>query len=161
MKNLKKISATLLIAIITFTSFAQGPQKSDQEKAAMREKMDALKVAYITDKLDLSEKEAKAFWPIYNQNIEDKKGLKSNFSKPDQKREELSDAALEKKINEKFANEQKKLDLDIAYTNKLKSVIGIQKVAKLYKAEHSFKKEMFDKLKKDGEHSTNCEHQKR
>ncbi len=40
------------------------------------DKIKALKIAFITEKLNLSEKEAQQFWPIYNSYHEDMSNLK-------------------------------------------------------------------------------------
>ncbi len=58
--NINKYIATLgLLLFLTVASFAQ--DRPD------REKIKALKVAFITERLDLSSKEAQLFWPIYNE----------------------------------------------------------------------------------------------
>ena len=54
---MKKIVLLICFAFIFYNSSAQsGP----------REKIEAFKVAFITDQLNLSSKEAQQFWPIYN-----------------------------------------------------------------------------------------------
>lgn len=53
-----KLYLVILVLATSFT-FAQGnPEK--------REKVKALKVAFLTEKLALSSEEAQKFWPIYN-----------------------------------------------------------------------------------------------
>ena len=37
-----------------------------QKKRESREKIRTLKIAYVTEKLNLTENEAQKFWPIYN-----------------------------------------------------------------------------------------------
>ena len=50
---------TLIITLLlTMNVVAQSPEK--------RERIKALKVAFITEKLELTESEAQKFWPIYN-----------------------------------------------------------------------------------------------
>ena len=53
-----KLYVILFVLVSCFT-FAQG----NQEK---REKIKALKVAFLTEKLALTSDEAQKFWPIYN-----------------------------------------------------------------------------------------------
>ena len=57
MNNKKKI---VLFAFLLGTTIIVGQHKPD------REKIKTLKVAFITDELDLSSSEAEKFWPIYN-----------------------------------------------------------------------------------------------
>ena len=54
---------------MSINSFAQ---KHDKEK------IKALKVAHITEQLDLTAKEAQAFWPVYNANEEAHYKLRDN-----------------------------------------------------------------------------------
>lgn len=152
MKTITKIGSTLFLLLIMFSASAQshqkgGSTKTDAEKAAMKEKMETLKVAYITEKVELTASEAKEFWPVYNQYKEEMRSLKTE-SKGDKKDlSTLSDAELEKMVYSRFDKEQKKLDIERTYSDKFKKIIGIQKVVKLYKAEQDFKKEMFEKIK--------------
>lgn len=51
----------LLVLLIPLAGMAQG------HKHNYREALRAKKVAYITDHLDLSVKDAQQFWPVYNE----------------------------------------------------------------------------------------------
>ncbi|AUP80796.1 sensor of ECF-type sigma factor [Flavivirga eckloniae] len=53
---MKKIALYILLFLLSFNVFAQHN----------RERLKALKVSFITEKLDLTEKEAQKFWPVYN-----------------------------------------------------------------------------------------------
>ena len=50
---------TFLILLVTFNSFSQGFK-------GRKDKVKALKIAYITEELNLTTEEAQRFWPIYN-----------------------------------------------------------------------------------------------
>ncbi|HPV87805.1 MAG TPA: hypothetical protein PKU85_01145 [Bacteroidales bacterium] len=45
----------------------QRPRKSDQERRAEREAVQAQKVAFITQKVGFTAEEAEKFWPLYNE----------------------------------------------------------------------------------------------
>ena len=53
---MKTITSIVFIISFSIFSFAQ----------PNRDKIKTLKIAFITEKLDLSEKEAQQFWPVYN-----------------------------------------------------------------------------------------------
>ena len=57
MNKLRKI---ILIGILITTTTFYGQRRPD------REKIKTLKVAFITERLDLSSSEAETFWPAYN-----------------------------------------------------------------------------------------------
>ena len=158
MKKIKTLP--LLIAAVLLSTIAFGQKDQQQGKRPTKEKIKALKIAHITNSLDLSTNEAQQFWPVYNE-LEAKmdefhEKRKANRKKSKQETE-LSDAELEKVLNERFADKQTELDLRKEYYNKFKTVLPIQKVAKLYKAEHSFKKELLKKMrvKKGGPNELN------
>lgn len=114
-----------------------------------REQIKAQKIAFLTNKLDLSVQEAQAFWPLYN-----------DFEK---KKDELFEA--QKKLYEQFEKEtlsdkemlelaDKYIELEVAeakllaeYHNKFKKVLPIRKVVILYNSDRMFKKELLRQLK--------------
>ena len=57
-------------------------------------KIEAQKVAYITNRLDLTTGESAEFWPIYNQFQKDRKATNRKY-KSKQRIENMSDAELE------------------------------------------------------------------
>ncbi|MBA3972237.1 MAG: hypothetical protein H0X46_08860 [Bacteroidetes bacterium] len=152
-----KIKTVLLLAFISLSgiTFSQpmgpppkGKQAQRQEK---KENIEAMKVAFITSKLDLTPEEAQKFWPVYNQFTEkmhelrkkrrqDEREAKQNF-------EEMTDKEAEQAIDNDLAVRQKELDLQKEYNTKFKTVLPLKKVAKLYHAEEQFKMVLLKKLK--------------
>jgi len=61
---MNKLKNILLIAMLLGTSLIYSQKKQN------REKIKSLKIAFFTEKLDLSSEEAKAFWPMYNEHEE-------------------------------------------------------------------------------------------
>ena len=61
----KIISVLCALVLVSVVALAQNNGKKDPEK--WREKVRAEQVAMITSELDLSEAEAQAFWPVYNE----------------------------------------------------------------------------------------------
>lgn len=141
-----KALAVAILLIISITAIAQ-PDKDKEEK------IEAMKIAFITKKLDLTPQEAQVFWPVYNEytgKLDDlrKKRHKEMRSARDNS-DELSDKELEALVDGEMAFRQKELDIQKEYHTKFKSVLPIKKVAKLYMAEEQFKRELL-KMMKDG-----------
>lgn len=59
----------------------------------------------------------------------------------------LSDAEIEKMLNDRIQLKQDELDLEKEYLAKFKTVLPMKKVGELYKAEESFKRELLRKIK--------------
>ena len=126
------------------------PERRPGDFEEKREKIEAIKVAFITEQINLTIEESQSFWPVYNQ-MSDKEhdlrkaqrdafgGLK-DF-------ENASDKEVEKAIME-LAN----LSVDIeelrqSYLPKFIDIIGAKKTAKLMKAEKEFGKRLMERMK--------------
>lgn len=146
MRTLKKITLFTLSLLIACAVFAQ----SNKDKRPSKEKVKALKVAYITEKLNLTSAEAQQFWPIYNEfdaKMDEIHKSIRKMHKKDDAIDEMTDAEVEKMINSIDALRQKGLDLHKEYHVKFKAVLKIKKVAKLYKADQDFKRDLLKKIR--------------
>ena len=102
-------------------------QDGDDTRA---EKIKSLKIAFITQKLQLSADEAQKFWPIYDQYENDINRLRS---------ENKNATVIDKE--EKLLNIRKK------YLGSFEKVIGPQRVNKLFTAEKDFRSILIQRLK--------------
>jgi len=129
------------------------------QKAKMKDRIEPLKIAYITQKLSLTSEEAQKFWPIYNKLSEDLKKLRSNTK--DKLADELSelatmsDAEAEKTLNEMLNYKISEAEMIKKYAAEFKKVLPTKKVVMLYKAENDFKRELLKKLRDNGRHDAN------
>lgn len=139
-------------------TFAQTPHQKDH-KEKDESKIKSMKVAYITNELNLTPEEARKFWPVYNewQNKEEKAWQEFQDKTPDKDAEidELTDQQLNNIIDAHIAKKQKKADLQREYLKEIKKVLPLPKVAKLLHAEHSFKRHLLDKRCADGPDKSN------
>ena len=76
----------LLLSGLVFTFFIGSAQNGDH--------INALKIAYITKRLDLSPEEAQKFWPIYNQYAEELKRARQDAIRNNKSEIELDEALL-------------------------------------------------------------------
>lgn len=141
MKNL--IILFVMLGLVT-TSFAQPQGKKSAEH---REKIKEWRMAYITDKLELTEEESIRFWPIYNERektlraiTKEKRALRLNDI------ETMSDKEAEQAIEKHFEFRQRELDVHKSCFGKLKSVIPAKKLARLPRVEREFKKMLLKKM---------------
>jgi hypothetical protein len=141
MKNL--LFVTLMFLLPT-TLLAQRPRG---------EEIESLKIAFFTQKLDLSPDEAKIFWPIYNDmqaelnNLHKERMQKMiSFRKVDEI-DNLTDAQVQNLITSEFDFKQRELNLNKKYYSKLKSSLPIKVVGKFYRAQEGFKRELLNRFK--------------
>ena len=151
MKTLQKFSLLFIGVTLSILSFAQSShhQGHHEDNKERKEKFKALKVEYITSQLDLSSEEAQQFWPVYNE-FEKKlhaleKQRRKTFKASENK--DLSDQEVNELIQMNFDTDQSILDLRKTYDLKFKTVLSVQKVGKLYKAEKDFRHELLRKMK--------------
>ena len=144
---MKRLLTICLLAAISLGTFAQD-KECKQEK--MHEKFQADKVAFISQKMDLSVKEAEAFWPIYNEyskaSDEAHKEMMAAVGKI-HKSAELSDAEVAGAIDALLAAQKKENELMAQYTAKFKKVLPVKKVAAFFAAEDAFRKHLFHRFK--------------
>jgi hypothetical protein len=100
-----------------------------------KEKVEAMRVAFITNRLELTPEQAKQFWPIYNSYRHDLAQLRRNFFPNN---DGGGDAHLDADRQMEF--EQKKLDLKRQYMPQFEQVIGRAKLNKLVSSEEDFKR---------------------
>jgi hypothetical protein len=136
------------------TLTAQAPA-GDKPSPSGAERVQALKVAFITKALNLTSDEAEKFWPIYNE-YSDKRDvvrrqLQENRKKVKEQSETLSPEELMQLADEEMSLRQQDLDLQKEMHEKLKKVLPAKKLALLYVAEEDFKKELLKILTEDKE----------
>jgi hypothetical protein len=141
----------LYIIIFLFLGSSVLLAQTTKEKSQV-ETVEAMKIAFITKRLDLSPAEAQAFWPLYNEyqkKIDEiRRSKRENTVKGKEDFEGMSDKEIEALLSNDFTLKQKELEVQKEYYNKFKAVLPMKKVALYYKAEEDFKKVLIEQLKK-------------
>lgn len=115
-----------------------------------REKIKALKVAFITERLNLSTEEAQQFWPRYNdhekaiENIKRKERteIRERFGSFDA----LSDREAQQLLTALIDLEDEKHKLNVRFMQEMSSVISARKTMLLIKAEEDFKRRLLREM---------------
>lgn len=115
------------------------------------EKIEAMKIGFITQKLDLTSEEAQKFWPVYNKFDGEMKTLRDARRKSmDPKSfDTMTDKDLEKQMDEELARRQKEVDILKKYNVEFKKVLSVRKVAMLYRLEEEFKRELLKRMQEN------------
>lgn len=118
-----------------------------QDRAAQfQDRIEAQRVAFITQKLDLTSKESADFWPLYNTFKEEQKELRKAIAGP-RGLKTMSDAEADAALEQMIQSEQDLIDLKRNYIDKFKTVIPATKVAMLFHVEQAFNREILNKLR--------------
>ena len=143
-----------LLLITLFLSFAMSANAQRHDR---NERIKTLKIAFITERLDLSESEAEKFWPVYNNLEDEKEKLRAeaqNFKK-DRDIETISDDEARLLIQGFLELEDRKSALHKKYINDLLRVIPAKKVILLKATEDAFNKRLFQQMRERKEQFRN------
>ncbi len=107
------------------------------------------KIAFITERLDLSQKEAQKFWPIYNAFENENMNLKRQSFEGRKNIDftNLKDEDALYLLNDMRAVENKKTTLKNKFIDDLLKIISAKKIILLVKAEDDFKRKIFEEFK--------------
>ena len=137
----------LFFILLTVNSFSQTRFK---EK---REKIKALKVAYITDELKLNSDEAIKFWPIYNAFDDKQRYLKQEKMRSYMNRlnggevEKMNDKEALNFLNQMENTEEELFQLRKKFIFNLKGILPPIKIIKLRKAEDDFNRKLLQQYR--------------
>ena len=105
---------TLLFFLGSFQFIAQAQERDG-------ERLEALKVAYLTKKLNLNTEEAQKFWPVYNEYIADMKKVRQ-----------------ENRGGDELKREEKLLEVRKKYQTSFSKALSADRANQFFKAEKEF-----------------------
>jgi len=137
------IPAFLLLSLLASAQQKEGPGF---------EKFKSQKIAFLSEKMNLSPKEAQIFWPVYNQFEKDRMEIQFHRRDLEMKTHDenvsLSDQEIIRITREISATFKKEAESAAAYNEKFLKILPPQKVLQLYRAENQFRAHMFDQYRK-------------
>jgi hypothetical protein len=108
-----------------------------------RERVEALRVAFIEKKLQLSNAESEKFWPVYNEYNDKVRELRRHVRMAFHKAgENVSAGEAEELYRLESRNRQAELEVHAQYSERLKAMLGSARYIRLRLAEDQFKREM-------------------
>lgn len=129
-----KFKNLILLAIIFV--FA----KSSSAQNNQRERIESIKIGFITKKLDLTPAESQNFWPVYNQYQDELKSLLSE-------RKALKNSNSLQAVDNNLEIEESIVLVRKKYRKEFSKVLNADKINQLYLAEREFKEELIRQLK--------------
>jgi Spy/CpxP family protein refolding chaperone len=134
--------AAVLLAIVP-ASFAQDAAADNMQ--ILREKIRADKKLLVAANMDLTESEAKGFWPIYNAYQKDLQKINHQIENllesyaADLEGKSLTDAKAKRLIAESVAIEQEEAKLKSTFAPRLSKVLPPKKVARYLQIENKIR----------------------
>ena len=148
-----KKSMMVIALLFGFTSIMAQPDEHESRK----KKMESMRIAFISEAIDLQPEEAQQFWPVYNEMHGKLEALRMEVMKPMAKMrkdgnaiDDMSNAELEKLMKTQLENEMEAAKIKSEYHGQFLELLGTKKTAKLYKAEMEFKRELLHRFQRGG-----------
>jgi hypothetical protein len=135
---------------ILFVLFCLTAAVSYAQPGSKRDKIEALRVTFINQKVNFTTQEAQLFWPLYDEYNDKLENARKSFRQQFIKNTDfttLTDKEAEAYINAELSLKQREYELYKEYFEKFKKVLPIKKVALLRRAEEEFKKELIKNIK--------------
>ncbi len=145
--NTKFYTLFVLFFFLSVSVFAQKRNGNQQ----MSEQLKAMRVAMITQNLNLSSDEAAKFFPIYNEYSAKRESIKQQLKKNRKKGKYLTGAKLETSFKKTFELREEELAIDKLYFERFKSIISVEKIGQLFRTERQFRRMLLSELSKRGE----------
>lgn len=112
------------------------------------ERVHALKVGYITDKVNLTSSQAEKFWPVYNNYENDLRDIRQKYVRQyKSKTKDFSEEEARKYVEDDLDYQAELIDLKRKYKPEFLKVISAQQLADLYVAEREFRQMLIQKLR--------------
>ena len=142
----KSMKVTFFVALMAaVTMWFVSPVVAQDNMQILRDKIKADKKLVVAANMDLTESEAKGFWPVYEEYQKDLSALNQRIGKlidsyaADYRANTLTDEKAQKLIDELVAIEQADGGLQATYAPKLGKVLPPKKVARYLQIENKIR----------------------
>jgi hypothetical protein len=126
-------------------AFAQEPEVEQDPKAV--EKINSLRIAYLSEKLGLTTEQAEKFWPVYREFSDKRRALRQELIDARKQLKQGQDPNTDERLVKLGLElKQRELDLEKTYSDRLLKVITAQQILNLRKAEGDFQLMLRDQI---------------
>ena len=138
---MKLMTKIFLILFVSTTLWAQNEDEIARNPKA-QDKIKAARIAFITERLELTPEEAERFWPIYKEFTNKRMELRQQFEQarknpnPNKSMEQYNSDLVD--LNLKLKQEELNMEKD--YSRKIMDVVPAHKLMALKKAEDDFRR---------------------
>ncbi|RKR13491.1 hypothetical protein CLV91_2211 [Maribacter vaceletii] len=140
------IKKIIFVAVLLIATSIVAQRKPDHEK------IKALKIAYLTEKLDLTTNEAQKFWPVYNAHEEKVEKIRmqqrSEIHEKIREIDKLSEKELNKLLELEISLNEKKHALEEKFILDVRKVVSAKKTFIMLQSEYGFKRKLLHQYRK-------------
>ncbi|EKB50354.1 Spy/CpxP family protein refolding chaperone [Cecembia lonarensis] len=136
---MKQLILIITLFSLSLTVFGQrGEQQYDKEK------LEAARVAFITNRLDLKPNQAEKFWPLFNQYQEERGKMMEEMSAINRAASnETDDAKAKELIKKRFNIQEKMLQKERQFMEEIQQAISPSQAVKLGSVNRDFTRQVY------------------
>ena len=141
----KTIGIAMAIMLFGFAPLNAAQDKPADNMQILRDKIKADKKLVVATNMELTESEAKEFWPIYDQYQKELQKINQRLGKvlesyaDDNRGKSLTDDKAKKLIDEAVSIEQAEANIKSTFAPKLSKVLPVKKVARYLQIENKIR----------------------
>ncbi len=137
---MKKLTFIFLLTVISnINLMAQRPTSSYD-----KEKLEAARVAFITNRLDLKAEQAEKFWPVFNEFNEERGKLMNQLSTINRSSsEEITESKAKEMIAQRLKLQQDLLDREKLFMDEIVKIITPVQAVKLGGVNREFTRQVY------------------
>ena len=144
---MKTLINILIFLVLSLPALSQDEDLAPRDQKA-QEKIKAARIAFITERLELTPEEAERFWPVYREFTNKRMELKQQFEQakrnpPSNKTQEEFNSEL---VDLGLKLKQEELNMEKVYSRKIMDVVPAQKLMALKKAEDDFRRLLLQQI---------------
>ena len=145
---LRLFSLAALLLVLAPTAHAQGGNGFGEGRKGQRlGQLENAKIAFITNRVSLTQEQAQKFWSLYNEFSARRRELnRSGRLLRRDVTDGMTDQQIRENFNQAFAMRQQELNLEKDYFDKFQKVIALRQVVQLFQAERDFTKEVIKRV---------------
>ena len=146
---MKVIYTSLLVLLCTTLTFSQeGNRRGSQMNS---EKLQAARIAFLTNRLELTPETSKVFWPIFTEYDNEKSALSKKYgiqkrSLFDKGTRNISDENADKMLAIYLEQKQAELDLEKIYLSRFKEVLSMRQVWRVIRFDSDFRRSLMERV---------------
>ena len=142
---MKRLSALFLVGLMACALPALAQEASDANMEILKQKLKADKKLLVANNMELSDAEAKKFWPVYDAYQKDLEQVNQKLGQTIRDYAEafnkgsIPDNTAKKLLNDVFSIEEQETKLKRTYAEKLEKAIPYSKVARYIQIEQKIR----------------------
>lgn len=154
MASIAKFALSAMVIFLLMPSFAQTPSVATQDSRI--EAIESRRIAFLTEKLELTPEEARVFWPVYNEYNKRRNELTAEHRNKwhKDKVSEMSNEEAGRYSEDLIIHIERNASIKREYHERLKRILPARKIALLYEAEREFNRILFQEARRRSREGT-------